>query len=87
MDTMSMWNYRIIYHDEDLNPENRWYGLHEVYYNDERIVDGWTKNPTKFVCGSDETHADIIGALEMALSDSRKFPVLKISELSKGNQR
>jgi hypothetical protein len=38
------WNYRIIYHDLPPNDQNRWYGLHEVYYRGKQAED-WTDRP------------------------------------------
>ncbi len=55
MDTMSTWNYRIMKHKVDLSTlsdslrkllenqdDNYWYGIHEVYYDENGKVDGWT---------------------------------------------
>ena len=40
------WNYRIIYHDKS---DPSYYGLHEVYYNEDGSIASWTSD------------ADIIG--------------------------
>jgi len=67
---VSTWNYRILRY-----PEGD-YGLHEVYYTDD-VPDSWTVGPKSF--HGDEPE-DIIKALELALADAKKRPVLQISE-------
>jgi hypothetical protein len=36
------WNYRIIRH---VDPEGEWYGIHEVYYDDQGQPHSLTANP------------------------------------------
>lgn len=71
MDTVT-WNYRIIFHDEDPDPDRHWYGLHECYY----CPTGWTVNPTTFGCDADEGPEVIIKSLEMALRDAKTKPII-----------
>lgn len=68
---VSGWNYRIILHDTDEDPEKHWYGLHEVYYN----PTGWTLNPI-FVCNFDEGVHTIVSSLENALKDAKGYSVI-----------
>ena len=44
------WHYQLIVHDTH---PNAWIGLHEVYYEDNRVV-GWTENAVTFVCDEEE---------------------------------
>ena len=45
-----MWNYRVIQHPAK-DGDEEWWGLHEVYYNDDHSPDGWTE--TACFIGSD----------------------------------
>ena len=43
------WDYRVMRHIENITdfcPEGvtTWYGVHEVYYDEEGNIDGWTKD-------------------------------------------
>jgi hypothetical protein len=77
---MAHWNYRIILHDRA--PEgDRYYGLHKVHYEGDRIV-SWAENATSFTCDHDEAAQGVIQLLEMALADVRSRPVLIESEIS-----
>ncbi len=60
------WNYRIIFHDTDPDPEKHWYGLHEVYYSENGKL-SWTAEPISFVCDPEEGSQGIIGSLKRAL--------------------
>lgn len=75
------WNYRLILHDTDANPERHWIGLHEVYYDDLSRPDYWTEDAVTFRCHADEGPQGLIESLEMALDDARKYPMLRESEL------
>lgn len=68
------WNYRLIRHANHL-------GLHEVFYDDAGKVTNWTADPVTFVADSDEGAAGIIGALENALADARRYSVLIAADL------
>jgi hypothetical protein len=40
---MSYWNYRIIFKPDPVNPDREGsYEIHEVYYDDNDKIDGWT---------------------------------------------
>lgn len=43
---MSHWNYRVIrkYHEES---DSSTYQIHEVHYNDENMIEGWTQSPVE----------------------------------------
>ncbi len=75
------WNYRIILHDIDPDPERHWYGLHEVFYDDDGKM-AWTIDPTTFSCDKDEGADGITASLEQALKTLRDpaYPVLLESE-------
>lgn len=64
------WNYRII----DFGTHK---ALHEVYYDDKGVPNGWTEKPADFVCDADEGPEEIAGALAMALSDAQRRPMLR----------
>jgi YD repeat-containing protein len=74
------WNYRLIRHAEHI-------ALHEVYYDGEGKVISWTANAVSFVADLDEGAQTVIGSLEMALADARKYPVLVASELPQDRTR
>lgn len=52
------WNYRVIKHKtntgnpdlDKLDPE--WFGLHEVYYDKDGKIEGWTEEPVN-LCATD----------------------------------
>jgi len=85
------WNYRIILHDLDPNPDNHWYGLHEVHYgmpeDPSKPGIGPTADPISFSCGADEGKDGIIMMLELALKtlrDPRWGVVLTDSGMAQG---
>lgn len=61
---MGTWNYRII----DFGTHR---ALHEVHYDALGKPRAYTEEPATFVCDPDEKDG-IIGALEMALADSKR---------------
>lgn len=72
-DVVSSWNYRIVKTADD------WYGLHEIYYDDEGHVNAWAE-----ICiGLFESPDEIITTLEMMLSDARNRPVLDDAEIGR----
>ena len=66
------WNYRIIKHED-------YYGLHEVYYDDEGEVDAWTLEP--LWVGDDIK--DLQDSLETAWMDSMRRKALDIKDVEK----
>ena len=72
------WNFQIIKHDE--NPEQIWFGLHEVYRNDEEQVTSWTEEAS--VVG--DNFSEVLSELRMMLADAQSRPVLKMSDLPQG---
>lgn len=62
------WNYRIIKHADHVS-------LHEVFYDDDGSVNGWTARPISFV--NDDAEG-LIKDLERALNDARDRPILVI---------
>ncbi len=71
------WNYRVIKHDEE-DDENVYYGLHEVYYDEHQIINGWTEEA--LIVG--DTKKEIKTVLKMMLVDVKRHEVLIYSELS-----
>ena len=69
------WHYQILKHPDG------WYGLHEVYegLNDDGSP-GWTSEPIGFVAIEEEGPECVIKALEMALRDAKKYPVLVVKD-------
>ena len=68
------WNYRIMRHVAPEGPytseEDRiWYGLHEVYYDDNGKPDGFTSDDLI----ATDTVDDLIGVLELMLRDARRY--------------
>jgi hypothetical protein len=43
---MSHWNYRVIRKDQ-AESDSSTYQIHEVYYNDDDIIEGWTQSPVE----------------------------------------
>jgi hypothetical protein len=75
---MSHWNYRIVREEQMLF-------LTEVYYNDEGKPDGYLPDGATFKCIEEEEGQEgIVKALEMALSDARKHPILDANEVGGG---
>lgn len=74
---MSFWNYRIVKISEERGPEGQgsdWYGLFEVFYEDNGEPVARTEDPIDFA--GYETAEELITALETALEDAKKQPAL-----------
>lgn len=71
--TEHTWNYQIILHFSKEQPA--WYGLHEVHYDDKKLV-SWTEDAISFSCDRSEGIEGIIGSLKMALEDAKSRPQL-----------
>ncbi len=63
------WNYQIIKHDDDTGP---WWGLHEVYRDDDGQPTTYTTHP--IVIG--DSAAEIWSALKMMLRDAQTRKIL-----------
>lgn len=74
------WNYRIIKHDD----AEVYYGLHEVYYNDDGLVTMWTEKPVRI---SGDTAEEVLDDLLRMLKDIQRSSVLILSELPEGVQK
>ena len=61
------WNYRVVQY-----LDNRGYGLHEVYYDDEGFPWGMTAEPTSFVCDLHEGSKGIVESLMQAKMDAQR---------------
>ena len=64
------WNYRLMYHEFE---GEEWYAIHEVFYNDDGKIIGWTKDPIEVVADNAE---GVDQVLQMMSSDIHKYPVL-----------
>lgn len=77
------WNYRLIHMDVS-HPNEPWYELHEVYYDDNGKPKLWTANAAK-VHGSSK--AEVIHDLLLMAFDAHRRPVLKESKLPQGSRK
>ena len=66
------WNYRMIrYNDE------KGFGIHEVYYDEDGEPDGMTVNAVSFAVGYlEDGPEDLARSLKQALSDATKLTIL-----------
>lgn len=71
------WNYRVIYHGK---PGDVWFGIYEVYYEDDGTVACWTTEPVGIV-GDD---MDELRRSYDLIAEAFKMPVLDESELPGG---
>lgn len=66
------WNYRAFEEDDFIT-------VHEVYYNKDGTIHGWTEQAIRV--GGDSVQ-DIQNMLKVISHDLSKLPVIKVSELS-----
>lgn len=71
------WNHRIIEHNEVEFYE----AIHEVYYNEDGSIQGWTENPVSIMKYEEDSWEKIVEGIKVALSK----PVLIASMDDKGN--
>lgn len=64
-----------------VDPEETWFGLHEVYYDESGKPTAMTERPVDFVCAEEEGPEGIVRALELALKDARTRAVLDASKI------
>jgi hypothetical protein len=69
---MATWNYRV------LRYPNGGLVLHEVYYNDAGLPDGWTEDAASFGADDEDGVFGILASLERAMGDAEKLPPLQI---------
>ena len=69
-----MWNHRIIRHIEHRThmDDSIYYAIHEVYYDEDGKVKGWTEEPIRIL---EESLEDLKATLQR-LSESFNNPVL-----------
>ena len=60
------WNYRVL---KSKDGEDDWYQIHEVYYDKEKVVNGWAENGAT-VCGN--TLVEVRSSLELMLKSLDK---------------
>ena len=72
---MSHWNIRIIYHDKGELP---WYGVHEVYYDDNENIYTYATEAESI---TGETIDEVKEYLEMIQKDINNSPILIESEI------
>lgn len=70
------WNYRVIKYDTDKDVICR---IHEVFYNENRDIEGFTKEA---VFPQGESLEELISDLQLMIGDARKNPVLSLKELN-----
>jgi hypothetical protein len=68
-----MWNNRIVKHEKD---DAVWYSVHEVFYNDNGGINGYTEDPISIV---GETVEDVKSQLKMIMKDIEKHEVIDAS--------
>ena len=68
-----MWNNRIVKHEKD---DTVWYAVHEVFYNDNGGINGYTEDPITIL---GETVEDVKSQLEMITKDIEKHEVIDAS--------
>ena len=69
------WNCRIIYHDKDEYP---WFGVHEVYYNQEGCIYTYTIEAMDL---TGETEGELKEYIDMIQRDVNRSPILIQSEI------
>ena len=68
-----MWSNRIVKHEKD---DTVWYGVHEVFYNDNGGINGYTEDPITIL---GETEKDVKSQLEMIMKDIENHEVIDAS--------
>ncbi len=80
---MTTWNYRLLKHDEPTEKEV-WYGLHEVYFEEDGEITTWTENPT--IVG--DSVEDVVREVRFILKDLMRFPeAISLSELLRQREK
>ena len=64
--SVGIWNNRILRHKSE---SGDWFGIHEVYYDDDKVPNGWTLEP-KAPFG--ETVEELIEHLKQLLNDAER---------------
>jgi hypothetical protein len=72
---MSPWNFRIIFHDADDYP---WYGVHEVYYNQNDTIYAYTKEAMDL---TNETEKELREYINMVQRDVNRNTILVESKI------
>lgn len=68
------WNYRVVKHEDE---HEVWYGLHEVYYDEEHNPDGFSEKP---IDPRGTTVEELRGDIDLMLQAFNR-PVLDYGEL------
>jgi hypothetical protein len=68
-----MWNNRIVKHEKD---DSVWYSVHEVFYNENGGINGYTEEPISII---GETVEEVKSQLEMIMKDIEKNEVIDAS--------
>ena len=72
---MATWNLRIIYHDSDKYP---WYGVHEVFYNENGEIMYYTID-TMDITG--ESEEELKKYVDLIQKDINRSPILVQSQI------
>jgi len=84
------WRYGIVkyYYDEEMT--NHYYGISEVYFDDDPNVPiAVTENPVQFVTETDDNSDDespehnLFVQLELAMKDIQKYPIVDVKIFEK----
>ena len=70
------WAYRIIHHNKDSDESRQWYGLHELHYTPNGLIDFWSKEPCTFISKEKKIVNGISYDLAKALIDVSNEAVL-----------
>lgn len=80
-----VWHYRLILDDSDADPGKHHIGLREVYHDQQTgILNSWTESAVSICCDAEEGEGGLQRSLAMALSDTLRYPMLKLSEMKPG---
>jgi len=71
---LNKWNYRILVHDEHLDPN--WYAVHEVYYDVDDVPVFCSENPIEMVC----ENIDFFDTLMDMIKSAKEKPILNFSD-------
>ena len=72
-----MWNYRVMRNGKD---DSVWYGIYEVYYDDDGEIYAWTAEPQEPFGNTPEELRHSLGLMVLALDK----PILFLNDTPKG---
>ena len=51
---MRCWDFRVVFHDTDADPNCHWWGIHKTYYGRDGLVEGWSEDAMSAIAAPDE---------------------------------